>query len=73
MKRIRIIPVDDFSPVNDIKRLQRIFKERGYEVTESEVTVLWERYSESMAAGWMSLDKDDDLVFAHVEPYFETI
>jgi hypothetical protein len=57
---------------NDIDRIVNIFAKRGYEISHSDAVRGWEHYSDSMAAGWMSLG-DDDEVFADVFCYFEEV
>ena len=61
-----------FEYQNDIQRIVKIFAERGYEISESDAVSAWEQYSDSMAAGWMSLGPDDE-VFNDCFCYFEGV
>ena len=54
----------------DLKRLQGILADRGYEATLDDCEKLWSKYSDSMAATWMMMDNDsDDQVFDCVSFY----
>ena len=57
---------------NDIDRIVKIFDDRGYEISHSDAVCAWEHYSDSMAAGWMSLGSDTE-VFADAFSYFEEV
>ena len=46
----------------DVKRIKKIFKEKGYKISKKKAYKLWIKYSNSMAAGWMFLE-DDKTVF----------
>jgi hypothetical protein len=72
MKKLKIRQLEDhnFFYENDIDRIVRIFADRGYEITASDAAKAWERYSDSMAAGWLSLDEEDDYVFDNAMMYF---
>jgi hypothetical protein len=60
MTRIEIPLPDDFPYKDDVLRLQRVLSERGYEASDRTAADLWDRYSDSMAAGWMSMDGETD-------------
>jgi hypothetical protein len=57
---------------SDIDRIVQVFAERGYEISESDAVLAWEKYSDSMCAGWMSLGEDDE-VFYDCFSYFEEV
>ena len=59
-----------FEYTNDIDRIVKIFADHGYEISREDAVRGWENYSESYAAGWMSLGSDDE-VFGDVFYYFE--
>lgn len=59
-----------FEYQNDIDRIVKIFADRGYEISHTDAVRAWEYYSDSMAAGWMSLGEDDE-VFHDCFCYFE--
>jgi hypothetical protein len=55
----------------DVDRIVRIFADRGYEISHSDARLAWERYSDSMCAGWLILDEDPSRVFNSIIYYFE--
>jgi hypothetical protein len=55
----------------DCRRIRRVLREHGFEVTMREAARLWTAYSETMAAGWMDLPDYDDVVYWCVRPFFE--
>ena len=55
----------------DINRIVRIFADRGYGISYCDARTAWEKYSDSMCAGWMNLGEEDDYVFHNVSHYFE--
>lgn len=58
------IPVEiDFPYPEDLARIQKVLADRGYEADPRTCADLWSRYSDSMAAGWMTLPDTDDEVF----------
>lgn len=61
-----------FEYTNDIDRIVKIFADRGYEISHTDAVHAWEQFSDSMAAGWMSLG-DDDQVFQDAFYYFEEV
>lgn len=74
MKKLQLKETDhDFYYVNDIDRIVKIFADRGYEISASDAVRAWEKYSDSMAAGWMCLDSSDEDVFLNVFCYFKEV
>jgi hypothetical protein len=61
-----------FEYQNDIERIVKIFADRGYEISHTDAVYAWEQFSDSMAAGWMSLG-DDEEVFNDAFYYFEEV
>jgi hypothetical protein len=61
-----------FEYKNDIDRIVKIFANRGYEISHTDAVFAWEQFSDSMAAGWMSLGSDDE-VFEDAFCYFEEV
>jgi hypothetical protein len=61
-----------FEYQNDIDRIVKIFADKGYEISREDAVISWENYSESYAAGWMSLGSDDE-VFEDAFSYFEEV
>jgi hypothetical protein len=74
MKRLKVKEQYNhhFEYQNDIDRIVKIFADRGYEISHSDAVRAWEQFSDSMAAGWMSLGSDDE-VFSDVFCYFEEV
>lgn len=55
-----------FRHQEDVERIIRICAERGYIIDATTARAAWENYSDTMAANWLSLYEDDDLVFEAV-------
>lgn len=55
----------------DCRRIKVILLNKGYDASLAECEILWEMYSDSMAAGWMSLPSGDDEVFSCIQYYLE--
>lgn len=51
---------------HDLDRIIQIARSRGFDLDRETARKAWEAYSGSMAAGWMSLDEDDDAVWSSV-------
>lgn len=67
MIRIEIPLPEDFPYKEDVMRLQRVLSEHEYEASDRTAADLWDRYSDSMAASWMSMDHlTDDKVWGCV-------
>jgi hypothetical protein len=65
MKRIAIPPEEDFPYIEDVRRIVRVLAERDIICSENDARELWNRYSDSMAAGWMGMDyQTDDEVYS---------
>ena len=45
--------------IEDTKRIVKVSFDNGIILTLKEAETIWEDYSDSMAAGWMGLPKDD--------------
>jgi len=69
LKRINV--KDDREDYPDVDRIQRALLEHGYVCTNRQAVRLWERYSESMAAGWMRVPEDPNAIYGCVSPYFD--
>lgn len=55
----------------DCVRIQKILAERGYRASLSDCEKLWDRFSDSMCAGWMILNENDEDVFQNISSYIE--
>jgi hypothetical protein len=74
MKKLKIKESFDHFPYqNDVDRIVKIFADAGYDISHSDAARAWEKYSDSMAAGWMSLDGEDCYVFDNCSHYFEEV
>ena len=72
MKKLKI--KENYNPYQyDIDRIVKIFADRGYEISHSDAASAWEQYSDSMAAGWMSLDAEDLYVFQNAFCHLEEV
>ena len=73
MKEIRIIDdIDDYRS-GDCQRLVKIFADRNYSISLAEAGTLWQKHSDSMAAGWMMMPEKDEHVFDCVRFLFEEV
>lgn len=51
----------------DIQRIVSVCEQKGYQISEQDAIIAWEKYSEDYyAAGWMMLPKDDKDVFGGI-------
>ena len=55
----------------DVKRIQKVLANEGYEASLQDCEALWNRYSSSMCAGWINLPNDDFELFACINGYIE--
>lgn len=63
MKKIVLKLDRDFDYPEDVERIVKVLADRGYKCSPGDAAILWDRYSDSMAAGWMMLPQDDEDVF----------
>lgn len=54
----------------DIRQIVKVLLDHGWVVTPGEAERLWSRYSESMCAGWMCIEHEDD-IWILLEGYLE--
>ena len=72
MKKLKLAqPYFQFE--SDVKRIVKIFSDRGYEISATDAENAWQRHSDSMCAGWLSLDDEDEFVFYNSFHYFEEL
>jgi hypothetical protein len=57
----------------DTLRIQQIIQSHGFICNLWEAKTLWETFSESMAAGWMTPYEDDEAVWSAVAPYINEL
>lgn len=59
---------------NDINKIISIFNERGYEMDADLAVMTWEIFSDSYAAGWLTLKSyTDDEIFNECMFYLEEL
>ena len=76
MTKYRIKPDPDISEhyIEDCKRIVEALAENQCDVTLREAYDLWRKYSETYAAGWLSMDSDTDAsIFSNIFPYLEEV
>ncbi len=49
-----------FPHQEDVDRIVRVMKNRGYLITDETAYKIWEDYSEAVSAGWLILPKEDE-------------
>jgi hypothetical protein len=55
----------------DVTRIVNAFIIYGDVVSREDAKLAWEKYSDSMAAGWMGLPSEDNEIYHCVRSYFE--
>jgi hypothetical protein len=55
---------------DDVGKIVNTFDRLGHEISPELAQVVWEKHSETMCAGWMTMTEDDDL-YAIVMRYCE--
>lgn len=69
MKKI-IINISEYP--EDVKRIQQVLADKGYEASPAECEALWNMYSDSMCAGWMVISEEsDEYIFNCISGYIE--
>lgn len=54
----------------DVECIQRAAASEGYAISAKDAQAAWERYSESMAAGWMMLEDTPAETWSRISHYF---
>lgn len=62
---------EDFEHKQDLARIIQAFANAGYTCTMHQADQMWQYYSDTMAAGWMSLPEKDEDIIATVKSYFQ--
>lgn len=55
----------------DVTRIQEALARTGRYASREECTYLWEKYSDSMAAGWLYLPETDEEILSCISYYYE--
>lgn len=50
----------------DVLRIRQVALRNGLDLDNADAQAAWERFSESMAAGWMALPEDDEELYSTV-------
>jgi len=70
------VPEDRYerSPYHDdVVRIQRVLRERGWDATYQQAEGAWDAYSDDVEAIWMDLPKTDDCLYERVRGYIEAV
>jgi hypothetical protein len=70
-KRITLKRLRTGEYAGDLVRIQTALIASGYQASLSDCQLLWEKYSDSMAAGWLFLPESDAEIVDCVSPYFD--
>ena len=70
MKSIIVVGSDEHSEAAAVHRIMAAMANEGYLVTWNQAIDLWQKYSESMAAGWMALPETDGELLECIRPFF---
>ena len=57
--------------IGDVKRIQQVLLDNNYSSLLKDCAELWENYSDSMCAGWVSLPDYDYELFRILECYID--
>jgi hypothetical protein len=68
--RLKLKGYTDDPYSHEVNHIVKIFADRGHEISYSDARLAWEKYSDSMCAGWLVLDSDDCYVFDNLIQYF---
>lgn len=71
---IQLVPKKDpdYMYSGDVDRIVLACKNAGYGISEPVALEVWERYSDSMCAGWLHLPDDDDTLVSIILDYSES-
>lgn len=52
----------------DVERIVELVRRRaGVKISEELADKIWRAYSDTLAAGWLGLDEDDNSLMTHIE------
>ncbi len=71
MKEIELISEHGECYRSDIERIKKILIKKGYNANMTNSEELWDKYSDSMCAGWMNLPEEDEEVFDCISYYLK--
>lgn len=55
----------------DIQRIVSVCAQKGYQISEQDAMIAWERYSDMFCAGWLFLPKEDEHLFNDIMTIME--
>ena len=56
---------------DDVDRIVSVCESKGYNIEPQLAQDVWQKHSDSMCAGWLGLDKEDDELFDNIMSYCE--
>jgi len=59
--------------IEDVERIQQVMVSKGYYCTLKMCAHMWEEYSDTYCAGWLSLPESDDDLFNILKYYYNAI
>jgi len=72
MINIKLIAKEENRHLSDCERIVKVMNDNGYNCSIEQAKWLWEKHSDSMAAGWMNMTSDSDTyIFDSIRSYFE--
>jgi hypothetical protein len=71
MKTLKLKNESDGSFPEDVDRIISICKTKGYDIDYKTAEIAWEKYSDSMCAGWLMLGDDDEEIFNNLMSQLE--
>jgi len=64
LKRLEKLGITDYKTRDDIKRIRKVFQERGYKVSKTLAYLIWTYKSRLHSSGWLDMDGySDDVLF----------
>ena len=73
MKKIKVKNDYDFHYSSDVDRIVEVMRKAGYDVSPEQARLIWEKNSESMAAGWLMLPDADEQLLIEVSGFFDVV
>ena len=75
MKRLRLKNPFNYDShldyVHDVKRIIKVYEDRGFKISFDDALLSWERFSEGYCAEWMLLPTSDEKLFLNTRCFFE--
>lgn len=56
---------------DDVRKIVKVFDAKGYRIAEEDARAAWEKYSETMCAGWLILPEKNEDIFNAIIEYFD--